>query len=362
MAMLPPGDVSFSQNNKLVDTHKMGPEEKLKIILGTEPTISVSTIDKEHQVLAGDFGVILKGGDVLAGYNKDAGVALGSNIYDRKSKYDRNLNTSTIQNDIVSNIDRSINSKEKDGWNELVVENPKVAGLFYQINVNKSGNTFAALGTSMNYAYEISKNLNLPLYILDGDKISKLDETAKELKEVNMNDVLESGRDISNNEKKDYIEEMIDKEAFKGKRENIHYFNAYNNGKKNFVLKERNINSYLKEREEELKTSSEKIEKLKKEGEEFSLHTKKSLLFNIYGFMEECKKSGYIENYENENEEEYENNKYKSNYELNNEYDDLVKISQEEKQCDNKFLDTNQILETKNLRKKKMIIWFAANF
>jgi hypothetical protein len=92
---------------------------------------------------------------------------------------------------------------------------------------------------------------------------------------------------------------MIDKEAFKGKRENIHYFNAYNNGKKNFVLKERNINSYLKEREEELKTSSEKIEKLKKEGEEFSLHTKKSLLFNIYGFMEECKKSGYIENYEN---------------------------------------------------------------
>lgn len=64
-----------------------------------------------------------------------------------------------------------------------------------------------------------------------------------------------------------------------------------------------------------------------------------------------------IENYENENEEEYENNKYKSNYELNNEYDDLVKISQEEKQCDNKFLDTNQILETKNLRKKKMIIY-----
>lgn len=299
MGMLPAGDVSFSQNNALIDTHKMGPEEKLKIILGTEPTISVSTIDKEHQVLAGDFGIILKGGDVLAGYNKDAGVALGSNIYDRKSKRDGSLNTSTIQNDIVSNIDQSLNSKEKDGWNELVVENPKAAGLFYQINVNKTGNTFAAFGTSKDYAYEISKNLNLPLYILDGNKIFKLDETTKELKEVMMNDILESGRDMSNNEKKYYIEEMIDKEAFRGKRDNIHNFNAYNDGKKNFVLENKNINSYIKEIEEELKTSSENIEKLKKEGEGFSLHTKKSLLFKIYGFMEECKKSGNIENYEN---------------------------------------------------------------
>ncbi len=295
MGMLPVGDVSFSQNNKLVDTHKMGPEEKIKMILGIEPTISVSTIDKQHQVLAGDFGIILKEGNILAGYNKDAGVALGSNIYDRKSKYDNSLDISTIQKNIVSNVDSSINLKDKDGWNELVVENPKVAGLFYQINVNKSGNTFAAFGTSMNYAYEISRNLNLPLYILDGSKVSKFDENTKELKEVKMNDVVESGRDISNNEKKDYIEEMIDKEAFKGKRDNIHNFNAYNDGKKNFVLEKK---SYIKKIEEELKNSSERIEELKKEGREFGLHTKKSLLFNMYGFMDECKKTGNMEDYE----------------------------------------------------------------
>ena len=209
------------------------------------------------------------------------------------------FHTSTIQKDITSNINNSINLKDKDGWNELVVENPKAAGLFYQINVNKTGNTFAAFGTSKDYAYEISKNLNLPLYILDGNKIFKLDETTKELKEVTMNDVLESGRDMSNNEKKDYIEEMIDKEAFVGKRDNIHNFNAYNDGKKNFVLENKNINLYIKETEKKLENSSESIEKLKKEGKEFSLHTKKSLLFNIYGFMEECKKSGNIENYEN---------------------------------------------------------------
>jgi len=341
MAMLPASDVSFSQNNSLVNTNKIGPEEKLKMILGIEPTLSVSTIDKEHQVLAGDFGLILKGGSVLAGYNQDAGVALGSNIYDRKSKRDSSLNTSTIQKDIASNIDNSINSKDKDGWNELVVENPKVAGLFYQINVNKLGNTFAALGTSMDYAYEISKNLNLPLYILDGKKILKLDETTKELKEVNMNDLLGSGRNISNNEKKDYIEEMIDKEAFRNKSDNIHNFNEYNSGKEyfNFIKKlnvgektgiekegesevvknEENqslefnskyysqvldfiseggdIQSYLKKMERKLEESSSNIEEIKKEGGNFSLHTKKSLLFNIYGFMEECKKSGDMENY-----------------------------------------------------------------
>ncbi len=354
MAMLPSGDVSFSQNNKLVDTHKIGPEEKLKMILGIEPTISVSTFSKENGRLAGDFGIILKGGDILAGYNKDAGSSLGSNIYDRKSKYDNSLNTSTIQNNIVSNIEHSINSKEKDGWNELVVENPKVAGLFYQINVDKIRNTFAAAGSSIFYAYKISKDFNLPMYVLDGkdknkvyklelnestkkkmeylstrhnigyyldnSELLKIDETTIEkmrhmdrdhglndgiiidilkLKEVEMDDILESGRDIPNNEKKDYIEEMVDKETFKDKRENIHNFNAYNDGKKNFILEGKNINSYIEKKEEELKNLTENIEKLKKEGKGFSLHRKKSSLFNLYGFMEECKKSGNIENYEN---------------------------------------------------------------
>ncbi len=228
-------DTAFSQNNELVNTNRFGPEEKIKMILGVEPTISVSTINKENQTLVGGFGLILKEGQVLSSYGGDAGTLLDKGIYNRKSKYDRSLKTTIIQEDPENSINRAINHEAKNensaaesmhqGWNEIVVENPQAAGLFFQ--KNNPNSPFS----NMAYAKKISKDLNLPLYIFDNEKIYRSDDSTNELVEIDREEIFNSSKTFSPDEKKNMIEEMIDKESFNIKKENIYKFNGYNVGR-----------------------------------------------------------------------------------------------------------------------------------
>ncbi len=388
---------SFSQNNRLVETNKFGPEEKIKMILGVEPTISVSTINKENQTLVGNFGLIFKEGVVLSAYAGDAGTLLDEGVYNRKSKYDHSLQTSTIQQDIGTNLVHAVGHLQKrdpksnssvesmdQGWNELVIENPQAAGLFYQ-----KDNTHQMPGDLAKAKY-ISKQLNLPLYILDKEKIYQINEETEDLKEVNKEYVFSSSKSLSTVERKNLVEEMIDKEAFNKKLETIYQFNGYNVGKtyfkfmkrfdsgekvsvvrvgkkedledKNeileffdtsfeikttefakeqwelfgkkedwekygayystydsetvfrtqfsglavwephaeFIVESDNISSYINMAEKELERLSEQGKELKKEDGDVGQIPirKKSVLFILFGFMEECKKAGDIKNYE----------------------------------------------------------------
>jgi len=232
------GDSSFSQNNTLIKTNEFSVEEKIKMILGVEPTISVSTINKENQTLARGFGLILNEGQVLSAYAGDAGTLLDKGIYNRRSKYDRELETSVIQKDIENNLNFAINHLQKrdqktnssvetmhQGWNELVIENPQVAGLFFQKdNQGNAPSDFAR-------AKLVSEQLNLPLYILDKEKTYQIDKKTNELKEISKEDIFTFSKSFSKNERKDLVEEMIDKETFNVKKENIYQFNGYNVGK-----------------------------------------------------------------------------------------------------------------------------------
>ena len=231
-------DTNFSQNNQLINTRRFGSEEKLKIILGIEPTISVSTLNEGSQKLVNGFGMILNGGQVLSAYAGDAGTLLNKNIYDRRSKHDPTLKTSIIQLDIKDNLDHAINHTPRrepisgdivedpsQGWNEIVVENPKVAGLYFQ-----SDQTDSSYNNSLDYAIKISKDLNLPLYLLEEDKIYQKDKDNNFI-EVNKEDILNSNKNFLPYERKNLIEELIDKEVFSIKKENIYSFNGYNAGK-----------------------------------------------------------------------------------------------------------------------------------
>ncbi len=280
---------SFAPNNELVDTHKLSAEYKIKMILGIEPTISVSTIDKEHQILVSNFGLILKEGTVLSAYNQDIGTKLDYNIYNRKPKY--GFETSTIQSDIETNIEKAVTSKaDHNRWNELVVENPQAAGLFYQINVNSKLAPVSDINISKyveRFAYRMSEKLDLPLYIIDGNTFFKKDQVTGELKEVSRDDILSSGRDISKSERVNYIGEIVDTESFEIKWQNRRNFYAYREGKE---LLRQSINDG--------KNLTLEIEKIEKDLQTDIRYNKNKYLYKLYGLMEECKKVANIEIYE----------------------------------------------------------------
>lgn len=135
--------------NQNVNTESMGVADRAKLIIGLEPTISVSTkhvgeegVEREQAVLGGkvpvfmQVGLILNGGNILSAYAQDAGT-VAETITSRFSKDDKNLR-SAVQEDFPLHLDKAIEhrieSGEEDvrqrGWNELVVQRPSVAGSF----------------------------------------------------------------------------------------------------------------------------------------------------------------------------------------------------------------------------------------
>ena len=175
----------------------------------------------------------------MSSYAGDAGTLLDGGIYNRKSKYDNNLQTSIVQKNIGDRIGNVVNhiktssvEEMEQGWNELIVENPKVAGLFYQ--KNEYGDAWIPPE-----AKKLSESLGLPLYVLDKDKIFLYDKETNAVSEVSRENMFDSSKDFSKEEKKNLIEGMIDKEAFNVKRENIYNFNAYNSGKGYFKFMKR---------------------------------------------------------------------------------------------------------------------------
>lgn len=118
-----------SENNRAIDTQKLGLLDQLDIVQGLGPTISVSTLEKDTKQKTfgeGAWGVFLSGGRVLGGEPTDAGT-IAHGLRDRRL-------TGGESNKTVEGIERAIHGDEwhdrKSGYNELVVENPEVAGVY----------------------------------------------------------------------------------------------------------------------------------------------------------------------------------------------------------------------------------------
>lgn len=123
-----------SGNNNTLDTKSLTYKDQLNIVLGLDPTISVSTIspDSKNKTFAnGGFSVLFSGGRVVGGESADAGtVAYGLR--------DRRISESSRTTEAISGaIDRvyypgaqadKINS---ESYNELVLEQPEVAGVCF---------------------------------------------------------------------------------------------------------------------------------------------------------------------------------------------------------------------------------------
>lgn len=155
-------------NNTVIDSKKINFEESCKLIMGLEPTLSTSipSPDRGNNGLAYKQGIILGEGKVLSASALDASsVALSIKKRIAMSGTQDNFShDSAIQSKI--NIEEIVSDQGPGKpWNELVVENPKIAGLFIDMTLNEKD--FDPDG----HGFELQKN--------DGSDVIKLAEESK---------------------------------------------------------------------------------------------------------------------------------------------------------------------------------------
>lgn len=108
-------------------------KDDIDILLSLEPSISTSSVvpGSRQGLWGGRLGVVLGGGDIRGVMQSDEGTVTGGIKF-------RNGKMSSSQE-----IDEKVSDKGDRGYNELVVNNPKVFGFFQNVSVDKSGKMMA---------------------------------------------------------------------------------------------------------------------------------------------------------------------------------------------------------------------------
>ena len=147
-------------------------QEKLKIILAFEPTISTSTISPENQVTWRNMGVLLSGGRVEAASPHDAGTKA-------RGLWEREVRTSSSVCDYATGQWKPIEKQlqeataKHESYNEVVVGHPEVAGFFIKVNEDDSIGELGDMDTyvSPDEVFSTVRDMNLPLFVVKGGEV-----------------------------------------------------------------------------------------------------------------------------------------------------------------------------------------------
>lgn len=141
MKMFPWEERGSDYNNQTLNNRNknLGFEETYKIIAGLEPTISASvpSSDRSDNGMMKKWGILLGEGKILSAKGQDSrSEAFGIDKRIPKSDNEEHKH-SAIQPKI--NIDkvvpRASDSNIGARWNELVIKNPEIAGLYYDMTI-----------------------------------------------------------------------------------------------------------------------------------------------------------------------------------------------------------------------------------
>lgn len=213
------GAGNTSENNAFIKADNITVEDRIKLIMGLQPTISVSVLKEgTRKESLYPFGLILSGGSVLSAHNDDAGT-VAKNLYYRKSKYDHDEKTkgTSIQPNIEENIEKSLKQKspqEMRHYNEFVVEEPKIAAFYVNMSNFDMLNKYNIFEELKKYTNEF----NLPVFALkDGKMYPMGTESTANFEEfitddgITRNLVSNQKRDITVGENSISLEKIIEK-------------------------------------------------------------------------------------------------------------------------------------------------------
>lgn len=140
-------------------------EDDIDILVSLEPSLSTSSVSPGHvknlfQESFGNVGVIIGGGEIQSATNMDAGTV--------PSGIGRRERTKTSLED----VDKVLNNVE-GGYNEIVVDNPKIFGIFKSVDVTEDGSFMIAdsdflecFNDQINMAHE----KGIPQFVLTPDR------------------------------------------------------------------------------------------------------------------------------------------------------------------------------------------------
>lgn len=123
-------DLDVSENNKSIDTSRLSVADKLDMVYGKNPSLSASTLRPRTAdgTFRGVFGALFSHGEVKSAHQGDAGTkALSS-----KERYVIGGNRNSVE-DIDEAIDRVHVFENQKSYNEIVLDNPEVAGGFMKL-------------------------------------------------------------------------------------------------------------------------------------------------------------------------------------------------------------------------------------
>ena len=211
-------------------------QTKLDILLALEPTISTSTIrkgDRPDNMWSG-MGVILARGSIVDAAPTDAGTrATRINARGRSGSFAGEPKA------IEGKIDHAISARSPDNYNELVVEKPKIAGLFLSVDDIPEHKRLSIDRVGAEEMVTKARELGVPLYaISQGEAFeTSWDETQQKLilgRQRSSEDIMQP-IEIPE-EKRHSLEENLFKEApFRVHNIEVEYFDSISWGRSFFV-------------------------------------------------------------------------------------------------------------------------------
>lgn len=151
-------------------------EEKLRIVLAFEPTISTSAISPEQQGMWANMGVLLNGGRVEAASPQD----IGTRAISRSKREVRHSNEP-----IEQQIQRTISYHHEGdfmNYNEIVVSNPEVAGFFIKVREDDS---IDRIGVSSEQVFTAVEKIDLPMFAVKNGEVYRINPSGTEKVLVN---------------------------------------------------------------------------------------------------------------------------------------------------------------------------------
>lgn len=207
------------ENNSLLETGSTW-QDKLKILLALEPVIATSTVhagDDGNINLWCKMGVILSGGRVQSASADDIG-SLAKGI---KERDDHGKMIVGLEKGVQEQITKAI-SERGNGYNEVIVQDPKFAGFFFCVDPSKNpyeGQT--SKRADISEITEITAKYGIPLYMMEGGKLYRaiINEQGGVVQgeEVDIQSLMAQQYDIDGN-REQLIEDILDGAPIKKER------------------------------------------------------------------------------------------------------------------------------------------------
>lgn len=205
---------SISDNSPLKDG--VSKNDRVEILRGFNPEICCSTIQRGVPQTANDFGY------------SDVGAIIGSGMIthastgDAGSRVDRDGNRKTIgKDDLQSSVESVIKERQPDdNYNEILVKNPSIAGLYISFDKDQTFNESKVNYTDVNSPEKLIEKIKM-VQDMANDKENPLPVFAiinGQVRDVHFNiDELSKYTDKNNSELRSEWKKMSDEELFSDK-------------------------------------------------------------------------------------------------------------------------------------------------